>query len=172
MAVYILYMKRDLGISDFQVGLVFAIGGIGSLIGTLMAPRINTWFGVGPATVGGALLFGLTGMLIPIVVFLPAYAFPLVIAAEFLQYLCYMPFFLNALTIVQLQSPDALRGRIMSTRKFVTWGAQPFGSLAGGIMGGLISLPWTSRDQRIWHACRWHLAGPYSAATHAGNSGT
>jgi hypothetical protein len=31
----------------------------------------------------------------------------------------------------------------MSTRKFLTWGVQPFGSLTGGILGGLITLPWT-----------------------------
>jgi hypothetical protein len=31
----------------------------------------------------------------------------------------------------------------MSTRKFLTWGVQPFGSLTGGILGGLITVPWT-----------------------------
>ena len=143
LAVYILYMKRNLGISDFEVGLVFALGGLGSLIGTTLTPTINNRIGVGPTATLGAVLFGATGMLIPLAALRPDEALRLVFAAEFLQYLFFMPFFLNALTIVQLQSPDALRGRIMSTRKFLTWGVQPFGSLAGGITGGLISLPWT-----------------------------
>jgi MFS family permease len=143
LAVYILYMKRDLEISDFQVGMVFAIGGLGSLIGTVMTPRFTETVGVGMTTVLGAVGFGLTGMLVPIVVLVPEYAFPLVVAAEFLQYLCFMPFFLNALTIVQLQSPDHMRGRIMSSRKFLTWGMQPVGSLIGGLLGSVISLPLT-----------------------------
>ncbi|MDQ2683956.1 MAG: MFS transporter, partial [Chloroflexota bacterium] len=66
-----------------------------------------------------------------------------VVLAEFLQYLCMLPFFLNAITLLQLQSPDAIRGRVMSSRKFLTWGVQPFGSLVGGILGGVITLPWT-----------------------------
>jgi MFS family permease len=140
MAVYILYMKRELDLTDFQVGLVFAFGGLGSLIGTLVTPRLNDVFGIGPVLVAGNLLFGLTGMLIPLAVLAPAWALWLVLAAEFLQYMCYMPFFLNGLTTVQLQSPDSMRGRIMSTRKFLTWGVQPFGSLAGGILGTVISL--------------------------------
>ena len=143
LSVYILYMKDDLGISDFQVGLVFAAGGIGSLIGTLITPALNARFGVGPVMVAGNLLFGITGLLIPVAVLVPDYALPLVIAAEFLQYLAELPFFLNAITLLQMLAPDEMRGRVMSTRKFVTWGVQPFGSLLGGLLGGLLTVPLT-----------------------------
>lgn len=143
MAVYVLYMKRNLGISDVQVGLIFAAGGVGSLIGTLTTPALNRRFGIGPVLVGSNLFFGVTGMLIPLAVLVPDHAFELVIACEFLQYLGMMPFFLNTMSLIQLHSPDNMRGRVMSTRKFLTWGVQPFGSLTGGILGGLITLPWT-----------------------------
>jgi MFS family permease len=143
MAVYVLYMKRNLEISDVQVGLVFAAGGIGSLLGTLTTPALNRRFGVGPVIVAGNLFFGVTGMLIPLAVLVPGYAFPLVIICEFLQYLGLIPFFLNAISLIQLEAPDYLRGRVMSTRKFLTWGVQPFGSLLGGVLGGLITVPWT-----------------------------
>ena len=93
--------------------------------------------------VAGNLFFGVTGLLIPLAVLVPDYAFPLVIVCEFLQYLGLMPFFLNTISLIQLQSPDQMRGRMMSTRKFLTWGVQPFGSLTGGILGGLITVPWT-----------------------------
>jgi MFS family permease len=143
MVVYVLYMKRNLGISDFQVGLIFAAGGFGSLLGTVTTPALNRRFGIGPVLVGSNLFFGVTGLLIPLAVLVPDHAFELVIACEFLQYLGMMPFFLNTISLIQLYSPDHLRGRIMSTRKFLTWGVQPFGSLTGGILGGLITLPWT-----------------------------
>jgi len=143
MAVYVLYMKRNLEISDFQVGLVFAAGGVGSLLGTLSTPALNRRYGIGPVMVAGNMFFGVTGLLIPLAVLIPQYAFPLVIVCEFLQYLGLLPFFLNAISLIQLVSPDEMRGRIMSTRKFLTWGVQPFGSLLGGILGGLITLPWT-----------------------------
>lgn len=143
LSVYVLYMKRNLGISDFQVGLVFAAGGVGALMGTLITPALNRRFGIGPVMVTGNLLFGVTGLLIPAAILIPSYALEIVIVCEFLQYLCELPFFLNAITLLQLQSPDAMRGRVMSTRKFVTWGVQPFGSLLGGLLGGLITVPWT-----------------------------
>ena len=143
LSVYVLYMKRDLEISDFQVGLVFAAGGLGALMGTLVTPAMNRRFGVGPVMVVGNLMFGVTGMLIPVAVLFPDHALPIVIVCEFLQYLCELPFFLNAITLLQMQSPDQIRGRVMSTRKFLTWGVQPFGSLLGGVLGGLVTLPWT-----------------------------
>jgi MFS family permease len=143
LSVYVLYMKRELNLTDFQVGLVFAAGGIGALIGTLATPKLNDRFGVGPVMVAGNLMFGITGMIVPVAVLIPEVALPLVVLAEFLQYLCMLPFFLNAITLLQLQSPDAIRGRVMSSRKFLTWGVQPFGSLVGGILGGVITLPWT-----------------------------
>ena len=143
MTVYVLYMKRNLGISDFQVGLVFAAGGLGSLTGTLITPWLNRRFGFGPTLVGSNLFFGATGLLIPLAVLIPERAFALVIVCEFLQYLGLLPHFLNAVSLIQMESPQQMRGRIMSTRKFLTWGVQPFGSLTGGILGGLITVPWT-----------------------------
>lgn len=143
LSVYVLYMKRDLEISDFQVGLIFAAGGLGALMGTLATPALNQRFGIGPTMVAGNLLFGITGLLIPIAVLVPEYAFPIVVVCEFLQFLAELPFFLNAITLIQMQSPDAMRGRVVSTRKFLSWGIQPFGSLLGGILGGLITVPWT-----------------------------
>lgn len=143
LTVYVIYMKRDLGLSDLTVGLVFAAGGAGALIGALITEPLNRRFGVGPTMVAGQLFFGVTGLLIPLAVVVPEYALILVFSAEFLQYLGEMPFFLNAMTLVQSLSPDNLRGRVVSTRKFVTWGVQPFGSIAGGILGGLITVPLT-----------------------------
>ncbi len=143
LTVYVLYMKRDLGLSDVTVGLVFAAGGAGALIGALITEPLSRRFGVGPTMVAGQLFFGVTGLLIPLAVVVPDHALALVFAAEFLAYLGEMPFFLNAMTLLQSQSPDALRGRVVSTRKFVSWGVQPFGSIAGGILGGLITVPLT-----------------------------
>ena len=42
-----------------------------------------------------------------------------------------------------MESPQLKRVRIMSTRKVLTWGVQRFRSLTGGILGGLITVPWT-----------------------------
>ena len=143
LAVYVIYLKRNLDLSDVTVGLIFALGGIGSLIGSLITEPLNRRFGVGRTLAMGQIAFGITGLLVPAAVLVPDHALPLVAASEFLQYLAFLPFFLNSMTLLQSQSPDALRGRVMSTRKFLAWGVQPLASLGGGLLGILISVPWT-----------------------------
>src|SRR5262245_30662676 len=48
LAVYVLYMTRDLGLGPVAVGLVFATGGMGSLAGALVAARVAQRHGPGP----------------------------------------------------------------------------------------------------------------------------
>jgi hypothetical protein len=40
----------------------------------------------------------------------------------------------------QSLTPDRLLGRVAASARFVIWGAQPFGALLGGVLGGTIGL--------------------------------
>ncbi|HYJ12218.1 MAG TPA: MFS transporter, partial [Thermomicrobiales bacterium] len=58
LAVYVLYMTETLHLSATGVGLVFAAGGVGSLIGSLLSARLGHAFGAGRTLVWSAVLFG------------------------------------------------------------------------------------------------------------------
>jgi predicted MFS family arabinose efflux permease len=143
LSIYVLYLTRNLGLGADAVGLVFAAGGVGALLGSLVAgPARNRW-GVGPVLVGSQILFGVTGMLVPLAVLFPKYALPLVVGAEFLQWVMVLVYDINAVSLRQAVTPDRLLGRVNGTMRFLIWGSRPLGSLAGGYLGSRIGLPAT-----------------------------
>jgi MFS family permease len=143
LAVYVLYMTRELGLGPVGVGLVLATGGIGSLAGALVAGPATRRFGPGPMLIMSQLAFGVTGLLVPLAVLLPRAALILVVAAEFGQWMAVIVYYVNAVSVRQAITPDRLQGRVNATMRFFAGGAMPLGALAGGALGGVIGLPWT-----------------------------
>jgi MFS family permease len=143
LSIYVLYMTRDLGLGAEAVGLVFAAGGVGALLGSLGAGPARGRWGVGRVLLGSQILFGLFGMLVPLAVLFPAAALPLVVAAEFLQWVMVLVFSVNSVSLRQAITPDRLLGRVNGTMRFIVWGSRPIGSLLGGYLGSRIGLPAT-----------------------------
>lgn len=139
-AVYVLYATRDLGLEPAAIGLIFAMAGPGALIGSFLAAPVARRFGLGPAIVGSALLFGPPALLIPLVSGSPAVTLPLLIAAEFLIGLMSPIYNINQVSLRQAIVPDRLQGRMNATMRFLVWGTMPIGSLIGGVLGGYIGL--------------------------------
>ena len=143
LAVYVLFMTRDLGLDAGEVGLVLATGGVGALAGSLVAGPARARFGQGPTIVGTMFLFGATGLLVPLAVLVPRWALPLVVASEFLQWMAIVAYDVNAISLRQAIVPDRLAGRVNGTVRFLVWGLRPIGSLLGGVLGGAIGLAGT-----------------------------
>src|SRR5829696_1980852 len=141
LAVYIIFMERELGLGATSIGLVFAAGGVGALIGSILAGRLAKRYGTGWTLVGAQFGFGVTGLLVPLAMLVPLVALSLVVAAEFLQWLMLLIYAVNAVSLRQRIAPDAYLGRINATFTFLARGMAPLGSLAGGVLGGVIGLP-------------------------------
>ena len=56
--VYVLYVTRELGVSAAALGLLYAVGGVGSVLGAVVAAPLAQRAGFGVATVGAACLVG------------------------------------------------------------------------------------------------------------------
>jgi predicted MFS family arabinose efflux permease len=140
MAVYVLYLTRSLELPPALVGLVFAGGGIGALVGALLASRIAGAFGLGPTIVGTAALLPI-GWLLTLVV-----GGPPTLAAAFLGLACALASFVspiynvNQVSLRQAITPDHLQGRVNASMRFIVWGTIPIGALLGGFLGDLIGL--------------------------------
>ena len=143
LAVYVLYMTRDLGLGPLGVGLVLATGGVGSLAGAVVAGPTTRRFGPGPMLIWSQLAFGVTGLLVPLAVLVPRVALAMVVAAEFSQWMAVIVYYVNAVSVRQAITPDRLQGRVNATMRFCAGGAMPVGALVGGALGGVIGLPWT-----------------------------
>lgn len=140
LSVYTLFMLRTLDLSTTEIGLVFAAGGVGALLGAFAAVPASGRLGVGRATVLGQAIFSITGLLVPLAMFVPSIALPLVIAAEFLQWFGNLIYIVNGISIRQGKTPSDLLGRVASGFRMATIGVQPAGLLVGGYLGGAIGL--------------------------------
>ena len=141
LAVYVLYLTDHLGLGPGAIGAVFALGGFGALIGAMAAGPAARRFGVGRTIIGARLLVGLGGMVIPVAVLVPAVALPMVVAAEFFQWLMLVLADVNSLSLRQAVTPDRLQGRVNATSRVLVWGFQPLGALLGGLLGTLFGAP-------------------------------
>jgi MFS family permease len=136
LAVYILYMVEDLGLSSTEVGLVFSLGGLGAIIAEPLKRRL----GIGPTIVAGRVLFGVGGLLVPLAVRFPAAEVQIVLAAEFLQWLVLVMAIVNEVSLRQAITPQRMLGRVSATMRFMNTGMVPLGALAGGFLGEQIGL--------------------------------
>jgi MFS family permease len=143
LAVYVLYMTRDLGLDSVSVGFVFATGGVGALAGSLVVGATTRRLGPGPTMIWAQLVFGVTGLAVPLAVLMPRVALPLVVGSEFTQWMAIIVYYVSAVSVRQALVPDRLRGRVNATMRFLAGGAMPIGALIGGALGGVIGLPWT-----------------------------
>jgi len=140
IAVYVLYMTDDLHLSDRGVGLVFASGGVGALIGSLVAAPLTRRFGQGNTIVAASIGFGVSGLTVPMAILAPDHALPLVVFAEFAQWMTVVIFNTNRIALRQALTPDHLQGRVAASSQVITVGAQPIGSFLGGVIGSVWSV--------------------------------
>lgn len=143
MAIYVLYLTRELGLSTAMIGVVFGLGGVGALIGAMLAAPLSNRIGVGNAIILGQAMFGVTGMLIPLAVLMPSIALPMVIASEFLQWGFLILRQVNSAGMRQAYTPLPEMGRVQSTALLVSRGLKPIGALAGGLIATAIGAAWT-----------------------------
>lgn len=143
MAVYFLFVTRELRLPPAAFGLIFGIGSIGALCGSVLAGRVTRRFSLGPAIIAAQLVLGLGGLLIAVAVWLPIAALPLLTAAEAIQGCMNTIYGINSGSLMQAAIPDRLRGRVTASRHVLGLAAVTGGALLGGALGDRIGVPAT-----------------------------
>jgi MFS family permease len=137
-AAIIIFATRDLQLDAARIGVIFAIGNIGGLIGALIAGRVPRYVGTGPAIVGSAALG--TAFLWLNAAATPATAFPILIATGLISQVSNQVYNINQVSLRQSITPDRLQGRMNASMRFIVWGTIPIGSFIGGILATVIGV--------------------------------
>jgi MFS family permease len=160
LAIVVLYASTELGMTPGLIGLAFAAGAVGGLIGAVLAPRVTARVGPGPAILWATVLFPVGLAILPLASpGLPRLvAASIVAASEFVGGIGVMVFDVNSAGLRQAVTPPGLMGRTAGAMSFLTQSAKPLGSLVGGALGatvglhetlwiaaagGLLVIPWT-----------------------------
>ena len=131
-----------LGSDERGYGYLMSATGVGSVLGTLLAPTARRYFPIAWVTIGGAVgtaMFVLVLCLVTRILpgssgFLPA------MTTVFFAAFMHSVFLINALSVLQLWVPDTLRGRVMGLHG-ITWNLMPLGALLVGYLTGWVTLP-------------------------------
>jgi MFS family permease len=128
----------DLHATDPRIGLLYTAIAVGSLIATLVMPRLSLHAGQGTVSIAGYAVFvlavlGLAGVSV----------FPAALALWATWACARLLVNGNGITVRQLLTPDELQGRVNTTGRMISWGGVPFGALLGGGAAETLGVPLT-----------------------------
>jgi MFS family permease len=138
ISVFLLYAVRRLDLTPGAIGIIFAFGNVGALLGALSGSRIARRLGVGPAIVLSAMFFGPPSVLIPLAS--KSFSYPFLIGALFVSSFFNVIYNVNQVGLRQAITPLRMQGRMNATMRFMVWGTIPIGAFLGGLLGNTIGL--------------------------------
>lgn len=132
----LVFLSRHLDLGSFGIGLVLSVMASGGLTGALLARRVISRVGPGPAVWLATLCTAPTAAMLPLArpgwpLWFAAAGLALVSAGGVIR-------LVSQAGLQQAATPDRLLGRMSATVRFVQWGSMPIGALLGGLLGGLL----------------------------------
>lgn len=143
LSVYLFFLAEDLGFGPGRIGFIFAMGGVGSLLGAWSSGPLSRRLGSGNTLILGMAMFGITGLFIPVAVLVPSIGFPLIVVCEFLQWGFFVMYQVQAASIRQAFTPIRALGRVQATSLLAIRGSMPLGAMLGGTIATGIGAAWT-----------------------------
>jgi MFS family permease len=158
-AVEVVFLVRTVHASPAVIGLLFTLGGVGGVLGALVAGPLARRIGGARATIVG-ILSGVGALLIPLTQ--PKAGLLFFGIGMFFVGFGATVYNVNQVSFRQRLCPDRLLGRMNATMRFVVWGVLPIGALIGGLLGTIIGLRPTLWIGAVGQAVAgiWLLASP------------
>lgn len=160
--VYWLLLVREWGLAPAWVGLSVGMGGVGALIGTLLAERLTRRLGVGRAMIGAFLFIGAFIWIVPVARGSQAFLIGLVLALQLVGDTAWPLYFINDTSLRQAVIPQHVLGRANASLDFLAHGMAPLGALTAGVLGTVIGLrlTWLIGGMGVTLACLWLIFSP------------
>ncbi|QKG84619.1 MFS transporter [Kroppenstedtia pulmonis] len=137
--IFILYVSRGLGLPPVYIGLIFAMSGVGALLGAFIAETMTKKLGIGPCIVISLIIAGIATLMIPLATLLPMYlSIALLIFVQIVDSSMVIVHNINQRSLRVSITPDNLMGRMNASIRFCIMGTVPLGALIGGALGSWI----------------------------------
>jgi predicted MFS family arabinose efflux permease len=125
----VIVLAKQMGAGDFEIGLIFSIGGIGGILGSLVGGQIQKRFSFGQVIIA---VIWVEALLFPLYALVPQF---FLLGALYALIYTTAPIY----NVVQFSYrlsliPDALQGRVNSTFRLLAFGFMPLGAAISGVL--------------------------------------
>ncbi|AQZ70094.1 major facilitator superfamily MFS_1 [[Actinomadura] parvosata subsp. kistnae] len=138
--VLVLYLVRGLHLSPSLIGVLVATSGVAGVAGAAVATRVTRRLGPGPAFVAGMVLASVAGLVLAAAAGPFALVVAVVVLAQLLRGAGPSLYGVNQQTFRQALIPAELLSRANATWRFLAYGGQSLGALAGGAAAAALGL--------------------------------
>lgn len=138
LTLFILYATETLALTPGTLGLIFATGSVGSLLGSVVTVAVARRIGLGRTIATGAAISSVVPVLIPLAE--GSLLLPTLLFAHFVAYFGIALTNVHTFSIRQALVPDHLRARMNASYRFVSWGVIPVGAFLSGQLAGAIGV--------------------------------
>jgi MFS family permease len=128
----------DLGMSYFEVGLVFGVGSLGGVVGAVIAMRVARRLGVGMSIIVGSVIFSVLSTSFYFAT--PANGVYLSAAILFFSFIGILIYNITGVSYRQALVPAQIQGRMNASIRTLVWGVIPIGSLLGGAVAQAVGV--------------------------------
>jgi MFS family permease len=137
-SIQAVFLVRELGLPATMYGLLLAAGAAGGLAGALCASPVIRRFGA--SRVVRVMLAMTTPTMLVMPLSQAGWRLAFYSVGAFVSWFGSAIFNVAQLTLRQQVCPEAMRGRVNATMRFVMWGSMPLGGLVGGGLGQLLGV--------------------------------
>jgi MFS family permease len=137
-SIYALYVIRDLGVPAAWFGSILAGGGVGSIIGALLAVKVMRRFAIGKVLLWSIVYGNLVLFLIPLAAGPVWVSVTMLVAAQLISGVTSQIFFVTNTTLVQTITPPRLQGRVVASIYSLGLIPAPLGALGAGLLAGAV----------------------------------
>jgi MFS family permease len=139
-ALYTLYVVRELGMTPVVYGILVTMGGVGALLGSLVAARLTRRFGLGKILIGGLLIDACMTLLIPSAAEPWPLALVLLISAQLFGDCGAVLCSINEVSLRQMIVPDRFLGRVNASMHLLVAVLGPVGAMMAGLLSAYIGV--------------------------------
>ncbi|WP_433346188.1 MFS transporter [Microtetraspora malaysiensis] len=137
-SIYALYVIRDLGVPAAWFGSILAGGGVGAIIGALIAVKVMRRYAIGKVLVWSMVYGNLALFLIPLATGNVWVSVAMLVLAQLVSGVSSQIFFVTNTSLVQTITPPQLQGRVVASIYSLGLIPAPLGALGAGLLAGAV----------------------------------
>ena len=137
--VFLLYVNQEVGFAPGILGMIFAVGGISSFLGAMIAGRLPR-FGVGIVMVASLLLATVGEAFIPLATAANTAGVLFLVGQQIVADSALTVYDINQVSLRQAIAPAHILGRVNASVRVTEFGAILLGTVAAGYLGEVVGL--------------------------------